>query len=359
VTRLDEEIRRRRAEPGRAGPTLIVAVDGLSALRSCLAGPEFVEISAALDRVLRDGAAVGVTAVLADHGSTLCGTTYPVTTRWVFEHCDENAAALVPGRRGSAGTSRAGRVWVASGPHRGLEAQIVRGAPGLATLLTRPDPSAVPVVSTLPSRVGRDGLSGHSTSGRPAIGIGADDFGVAHLEVPHGDNLLVVGAARRGVSTTLDAIAAAWVEVHGAGSVTRWTGDPAASEPGDAMPLVVVDDAHRVEAGDELRRWLGDARVTVCAGARTEAVRSDYTHWTRSIATGGRGVVLTGGGQADGELFGVSLPRRQLVAPRPGLAWIVDGSGERLAQIATVAAAPGFETDQASLVGSGGSSPRR
>jgi hypothetical protein len=63
----------------------------------------------------------------------------------------------------------------------------------------------------------------------------------------------------------------------------------------------------------------------------------------------------------DGELFGVALPRRQLVASRPGLAWIIDDSGIRLAQIARCEATTGAgaEPAQVPLVGSGGSSPRR
>jgi hypothetical protein len=34
-------------------------------------------------------------------------------------------------------------------------------------------------------------------------------------------------------------------------------------------------------------------------------------------------------------VFGAGLPQRTLVAPRPGLAWVIDRAGERLVQIAT------------------------
>ena len=33
-------------------------------------------------------------------------------------------------------------------------------------------------------------------------------------------------------------------------------------------------------------------------------------------------------------LLGAALPRRSMIAPRPGLAWMIDGSGPRLVQVA-------------------------
>ncbi len=360
VARLAEEIARRRAEPGCGGPMTVVAVDGLSALRACLADPERAHIASEFDTVLRDGPAVGVVALLADHGSVLCGATYPVATRWVFESCDDTAAALVPGRPRTATAGRPGRLWVAGGDHRGREAQVVRGAPGVASLPTRSDPDAVTAISALPADIARSRVDGFSRPEAFAVGLDADDLGIATIELPQGENLLVLGGARRGVSTTLAAIAAAWVEVHGPDAVARW-GEGCMSHAVDAPRLVIVDEAHRVEGDEDLRRVLDDGRVTVCAGASGDVVRSSYGHWARSIAAGGRGVVLTGRGVVDGELFGVALPRRQLVASRPGLAWIIDDRGIRLAQIARCEATTGAgaEPAQVPLVGSGGSSPRR
>jgi hypothetical protein len=43
---------------------------------------------------------------------------------------------------------------------------------------------------------------------------------------------------------------------------------------------------------------------------------------------------MTASGEIDGDLLGVTLPRRSLIAARPGLAWLVDGSGHRLVQVA-------------------------
>jgi len=366
IARLCDEIARRRAEPDRCAGILVVAVDGLSTLRAVLADPELAHIAAEVDAVLRDGPAVGVVALLADHGSVLGGATYPVATRWVFERCDDTAAALVPGRPPRCAPGRAGRLWIAGGDHRGCEAQVVRGAPGFASLPTRSDPAAVTPISTLPPGIDRSAVDGCSRPEALAVGLSADDLGVATLAVPPGENLLVLGGARRGVSTALAAIAAAWAEVHGSEAVSRW-GEKRAAGAAAAPRLVIVDEAHRVEADDELHRLLGDATVTVCAGGPGEGLRTAYGHWARAIGVLGRGVVLTGGGVVDGELFGVALPRRQLVEARPGLAWIIDDSGVRLAQIARpdpdpdTGPAPGADagSGQVSPAGSGGSSPRR
>jgi S-DNA-T family DNA segregation ATPase FtsK/SpoIIIE len=63
-------------------------------------------------------------------------------------------------------------------------------------------------------------------------------------------------------------------------------------------------------------------------------VRSTYGHWTREVARSRCGLIMTAASEIDGDLLGVTLPRRSLVAARPGLGWLVDGSGHRLVQVA-------------------------
>ena len=52
------------------------------------------------DRVLREGPAVDVVALLADHGTTLAGGSVPVADRWVFERCDPAVKGLIGGPAG-------------------------------------------------------------------------------------------------------------------------------------------------------------------------------------------------------------------------------------------------------------------
>jgi S-DNA-T family DNA segregation ATPase FtsK/SpoIIIE len=104
-----------------------------------------------------------------------------------------------------------------------------------------------------------------------------------------------------------------------------------------APTLVAVDDAERVD--DQLGVLAGlvndpPVGVMVIAAARLDAVRSAYGHWTREVARSRCGIILTSPGEVDGDLLGVTLPRRSLIAARPGLGWVVDGRGHGLVQIA-------------------------
>jgi len=100
---------------------------------------------------------------------------------------------------------------------------------------------------------------------------------------------------------------------------------------------VVADDAHGIDDTGVLAAIAKGEhpRVTIIAGARADAVRSGYGHWTREVAKGRCGMVMTSRSDPDGDLLGVQIPRRSLIPARPGLAWLVDGGPLRLAQIAT------------------------
>ena len=115
---------------------------------------------------------------------------------------------------------------------------------------------------------------------------------------------------------------------------------PLLAEPstsGHSEPvLIVVDDAERVDDVNGVLAGLVAAAspgVLIVAAGRVEVVRSAYGHWTREVARGRCGLILTAAGDVDGDLLGVTLPRRSPLAARPGLAWLVDGAGFRLVQL--------------------------
>jgi S-DNA-T family DNA segregation ATPase FtsK/SpoIIIE len=179
--------------------------------------------------------------------------------------------------------------------------------------------------------------------GRPVelpIGLGADDLEPSWLRIPVGDHVFIGGAARTGRSTALRQVEFAWRRVHPGGTVVHLDRRPPAGgdlatvdDPGSI--LVVVDDAERVDDPDgALIRLLAQPRVTFAVAARLEAVRVAYGHWTREVARGRCGMIMTSMGEVDGELLGATLPRRSMIPPRPGLAWIVDHDGQRLVQVA-------------------------
>jgi DNA segregation ATPase FtsK/SpoIIIE, S-DNA-T family len=176
------------------------------------------------------------------------------------------------------------------------------------------------------------------------LGRRADDLDAAVLEVPTGDHVFIAGSARSGRSTALHRVAAAWTQARpdgrvvlvdrqsplGAGSLGE------ALEGGEPL-LVVVDDADRVDdLTGELAAIAAGRRhgVTLAVAARIETVRGAYGHWVRDVARSRCGLLMTSAGELDGELLGVILPRRTVIAPRPGLAWMIDRHGHRLVQVA-------------------------
>ena len=101
--------------------------------------------------------------------------------------------------------------------------------------------------------------------------------------------------------------------------------------------LVVVDDAERVVDADGILAALvaeRDPDVTVIAAGRPDSLRTMYGHWTSVVRRSHIGFVMSSAAEIDGDLFGEVLPRRLPIAPRPGLAWMIDGGGRHLVQLA-------------------------
>ncbi|MET0911526.1 MAG: hypothetical protein ABWZ99_18820, partial [Ilumatobacteraceae bacterium] len=182
--------------------------------------------------------------------------------------------------------------------------------------------------------------------GRPVrhlvVGLDGERLEPATLCVPDGDHVFIGGVARTGKTTALQRIAAAWASCVPAGTTIR-SGAAGAElrarldELAGREVLVVVDDATRVQDHDGVLAEIirGERRhVTIAAAAGLDAVRGAYGHWTREVARSRCGLVMTAPGEIDGDLLGVVLPRRAAIAPRPGLAWWIDGRGDRLVQVA-------------------------
>lgn len=337
--RLDASIDQTAADGGQA-PTISLAIDGLTSLRLALSSIEMAPTLALLERVLADGPAVGLGCCWTDSGGTASGRAIAADT-WVF-HVDDPGVAqsfgVVP-----VGAERPGRLRIASS---GLEGQAAIGADGMAELPGRHGVDGPAPVESLPAEVtGADleRLTGCAVldSTSLALGLSADDLATSTLLVPKGDHVFIGGAAATGKSTALRRLVAAWTEAHPGGQIVeidRRTGLAVEDIAGWTAPtLVAIDDAERVD--DPLCVLAGlvndpPVGVTVVAAARLDAVRSAYGHWTREVARSRCGVILTSPGEVDGDLLGVTLPRRSLIAARPGLGWVVDGRGHGLVQIA-------------------------
>ncbi len=332
-----------RASTAVIRPRIILIIDGVTTVRGALSSIEDAEVLGSLDRVFADGPAVGIVAAFSADAGATAALTVPAGDRWWF-HTGDGANAP-PATCPGVPPGRPGRIRVASS---GLEAQVALGADELAALPGRDAVDGPRPVECLPAMVEARELTGVGAAGRSgvalSIGRAFTDLGTATIEIPPGDHVLIAGTARTGVSTALALIAAQWdavrpegvVVVHGAEGSDELLGDAIAA---DRPVLLVVDDAHRVSDRGTLLLDATEGRVgdvTVVAGGRLDALRAAYGHWTRELARSRCGVILTAPGEVDGELLGVSLPRRTPVRARPGLAWVIDGGGARLVQLAAV-----------------------
>ena len=343
LRRIDREIDRRSLDTGRR-PDVVVLVDGVESIRTALATVERTDSAMRFDRIVQDGPATGIVTCATTDGSSPAVLAAFTGVRWIL-HLDDLAIARacgvattvprIPGRLHIAGSD------CSAGSD--LVAQVVLDDDPAAGVPRRQPDVGPPAIDVLPAVVDPEDLlpvAGCHPTGL-VVGLAAENLRPAALDVPPGDHLFVSGPARSGKSTAVRQLTAAWCVAHPDGSVVevdrRHPLDAATLDARPGPILVVVDDADRVDdPGGELAAIVAGRRrdVTVLAAARPEAVRAAYGHWVRDVARSRCGLVLTTTGDPDGELLGVTLPRRSIVAARPGLAWLIDAGGPRLVQVA-------------------------
>ena len=109
-----------------------------------------------------------------------------------------------------------------------------------------------------------------------------------------------------------------------------------------AGPLVLlVDDAEAFDDADDAFASLLSGRqadLHVVAAGRSDELRGLYSHWTRTVRKSRCGVLLQPNVDLDGELLGVTLPRRAPVALTPGRGYLASGGTVELVQCAAPSA---------------------
>ncbi len=331
---------------------VIVLIDGLVALRTALDGDGMTRQLDQLDTLIGDGLARGLTVVAATNQPSALPHRLlaQFADRWAFHLADTADAAILGVRTADSPPAIPGR--------------IVDARSGLVGQLFPPDEAALlewacspaagdPVASAL-----RAGLASLPSTVRwraadptTSIGMSFDDLSAACLPVGDGEHVTVLGSSRSGRTSALVAIAHSWQRAHPAGTVVSLASRRSSARSGvviddvSALPpsipplgpvLVEIDDAELVDDATGVLARLAaarDERVTFAIAARPDALRSLYGHWTASVRRSRLGVVLSGGGDLDGDLLGAMLPRRAPLPARPGLAWIVAGGEHHLAQL--------------------------
>lgn len=347
-----------RAASARPESPCLLVVDGLHALRSSLDSVERMDDAARLDSLLADpppGLSLMIGADrMAGIPPSLVGR---CPQRWILRLHDrvDMAMAGVPPDLVADGPVVPGRLVIIGGGSANI-AQVVN-----APRFPPPDRRRTAHVVDLPSVVRaepggcRDAGTVRDPSGwwRPVIGVRADDLGSAAMEIPPGDHLLVVGPPRSGRSAALGLILELWCAsrpdgqaavvaprrspLHGASTSLEAALASAREATRAGRPaLLVVDDAETVhDLTGELHDLLAGSpgELLVVAAVRPDSIRQAYGHWTSAVKRSRLGLVMSLSDDLDGDLLGVSLPRRHPIAARPGLAWLAGGGAAVLAQV--------------------------
>lgn len=380
---LEAEVATRQAAPSPAGGRrpFILAVDGLPALHTALFGQIDMDEHARLVRIVADGIAVGVhtVATFERPGGVPVSILAAFGQRWLFHLDDPSDTAGFGVKAAMNPAAIPGRIVVAT---TRLEAQIAQ----LSMPERRPDSRAshlIPptgrdgpaYIGTLPDEIDAAHLPRQEmpTDGSTALVVGLDfaTLGATAIDVPDGEHAIILGPARSGRSTALIRVIAAWRVAHPDGVVVvrcPRRGSPVLAWVGTAAPdaivaddddgivgalgdddteavdghgrhvLIAIDDAERVDDPCGALLELVSARhahVMVIAAGRPDTLRTMYGHWTAIVRRSRIGLVMTKGGEIDGELLGELHPRRIPLGARPGLAWLFDANGRLLIQVAT------------------------
>ncbi|WP_411730683.1 FtsK/SpoIIIE domain-containing protein, partial [Paeniglutamicibacter sp.] len=358
---LRTELARRRADPGLRRETLVL-IDGLATLRDEFQDYDGQGLLDALNRAYADGPALGLYfAVATTRAKAVPSAIDEVTTqKWLYRLADpydysalgvrgSNIPAAVPGRCVDAGSLR--------------QMHIATPATDLATAVQTvtarwPDAEPKPAaIGRLPEEltVAELGVPAQ-LDGEPwrfPVGLREEDLAPGVLEVYEGEHVLVSGPARSGKSTLLLALAesirasaaasgqpvAVWGACDRRSPLATADLDRVAVGPEDLPALLasirlergpvvlLIDDAERFEDSDQsLANLLSSGRqVCVIAAGRSADLRGLYAHWTKTLRKSRCGVLLVPDADYDGELLGVTLPRRAPVAVTPGRGYLCVG----------------------------------
>jgi DNA segregation ATPase FtsK/SpoIIIE, S-DNA-T family len=181
---------------------------------------------------------------------------------------------------------------------------------------------------------------------RIPLGMRESDLGVAELALYEGEHALVAGPARTGKSQALLTIAASLTAggaqvfaIAGRRSPLQELadGDPAAllaklrTDVGPAV--VLIDDAESFDDDGAIAALRPD--IHVIAAGRADSLRSLYGHWTQEIRRSKVGLLLRPDIDLDGDLVGVSLPRRAPVRMTAGRGYLAHHGEPEIVQVAT------------------------
>jgi DNA segregation ATPase FtsK/SpoIIIE, S-DNA-T family len=348
----------RRKAIGRVGlPRWLVAIDGLAAMVTGTGSDPFLdELMSRLAQVYAEGPAVGIAfSGTADRASGLPGSWLDRTAQKLLLRLADTSdyghfgvpprevPAAIPGRGIIAATRQVIQVAAPGADLSGPVAAVRSAWPGQ---------QHAPPVPVLPAVVSLDGLPLQARAGGHPwtipVGVAQETLEPTALLLHGHDHVLIAGPRRSGRSTLLATVAVGLLQALDAPvfafaprtSPIRQLPEPARLVTGiselatllrenDRPPVVLIDDADTFDDHGGLFQALTaheDPGIHVIAVARNEGDVRDGTHWLSRVRRSKSGVLLMPE-MLDGDLLGVSLPRRPALAMRPGRGYLIaDGS---------------------------------
>src|SRR6185312_3303448 len=344
VTRLAEEIAQRRAG-GRTGdrPQLLLLVDGVESVSAQLDEADPGGGAATLLRLVRDGAAVGLTCVLTADRAVPGGRLAAVADHRLVLPLPDRADYAVAGipARAVPEVRPPGRALLGEAA---VECQLALPRP-LPALRERPLATALRIAELAPDPELPRPTPGPQPYDRVPdlpVGPGGDDGQVLSVDLDRTGGLLVVGPPGSGRSTALrtfsEHLRAMGVEVLSvdgpAVDVVRWQAG-LGGRPG----AVVLDDVGMFADSPHLSALPAGpgAPLLLAAGSAADVARL-YQGPVAALRRHRSAVLLTPApGEAD--LLGIRLPRTP-VPLRPGSGWLVSGGQVQRVQVARRRGAP-------------------
>jgi S-DNA-T family DNA segregation ATPase FtsK/SpoIIIE len=350
VDRLAGEVAARRAGTSDPGaPRILLLVDGVEAVSTLLDESDPGRGSAALLRLLRDGAAVGLTCVLTADRVVPGGRLAAVASKRLVLPLADRADYAVAGIPARAVPDRRppGRALVGEDA---LECQLALprplvpaapyGEPVSAPLRIVVLPADARVALPRPRRTG----DGHRDLRIP-VGLGGDDGRVLEVDLLRTGGLLVTGRPGSGRTSALDFLGG---HLEAAGIPVLRIGGPAGADPSDTTGVSAwlshLDGRLGVVVADDIgspTEWpalgvlppLGLATgVALIAASSPGAMSGHYQGPVVALRRSRTGLLLCPG-PGDGEVLGVRLPRTPLPV-RPGAGWLVSGAAIERVQVA-------------------------
>ncbi|SFD96928.1 FtsK/SpoIIIE domain-containing protein [Blastococcus tunisiensis] len=362
VDRLAQEVANRRAGArATATPRILLLVDGIESISALLDEADPGRGSAHLLRVLRDGAAVGLTCVATADRAVPGGRLAAVARRRLVLPLPDRADYAVAGiaNRDVPAHRHPGRALVGE-EARECQLALPRAVatagsggshgPGPLRIVELPADPRLPLPA--PGRVPAD----PTAEGRLLlpIGPGGDEGQPLGVDLLRTGGLLVTGPAGSGRSSALAAFALHLASLPTPLLVLGRVGGPAdglvdaarldpADDAGTAEWLAGLDGRPGVVLADDLGTpadapalsRLGDGdhrRVVLLAAAHAGHLSAHYQGPVAALRRSRTGLLLCPG-PGDADLLGVRLPRTA-VPHRPGSGWLVTGAGMQRVQVA-------------------------